>query len=176
MHYLEALENTRNGSTDFWNLIKKITKKKQSLKKTGPIKNEVRTLIFNDTEKADTLNQFFSTIGENLASNQEGNVNPLSYIHRVTSVIGDVDFPVEAFSRKLKSINPKKAHIADNWSAKEIKIAAEEVCNCLTNISKLSFQQGSCLLPSLVEIGKVKALWKSDNKQDCSNYRAVTLL
>ena len=53
MHYLEALENTGNGSTDFWNLIKKITKKKQSLKKTGPIKNEVRTLIFNDTEKAD---------------------------------------------------------------------------------------------------------------------------
>lgn len=73
---------------------------KQSLKKTGPIKNEVGTLIFDDTE-ANTLNQFFSTIGENHASNQEENVNPLSYICRVTPVI-DVDFPVEAFSRKLK--------------------------------------------------------------------------
>ena len=53
------------------------------------------------------LNQFFSTIGENHASNQEENVNPLSYICRVTPVI-DVDFPVEAFSRKLKSVNPRK--------------------------------------------------------------------
>ena len=121
MYYLETLENIRNGSTDFWNLIEKINKNKTITKKTGPIKNEVGTLIFDDTE-ANTLNQFFSTIGENHASNQEENVNPLSYICRVTPVI-DVDFPVEAFSRKLKSVNPKKAHGADSWSAKEIKIA-----------------------------------------------------
>ena len=92
----------------------------------------------------------------------------------MTPVIGDVDFPVEAFSRKLKSINPKKVHGADNWSAKEIKITAEELCNCMTNINKLSFQQGSC--PPQWKIGKVKALWKSGNKQDCSSYRPITPL
>ena len=50
MYYLEALENIRNGSTDFWNLIEKINKNETITKKTGPIKNEVGTLIFDDTE------------------------------------------------------------------------------------------------------------------------------
>ena len=95
MYYLEALESTRNGCTDFWNLFKKMNKKETITKKTGPIKNEVGTLIFDDTEKANTLNQFFSTTGRNLVSNQEENANPSFYIHRVTPVIGDVDFPVE---------------------------------------------------------------------------------
>ena len=69
MYYLEALESTRNGCTDFWNLFKKMNKKETITKKTGPIKNEVGTLIFDDTEKANTLNQFFSTTGRNLVSN-----------------------------------------------------------------------------------------------------------
>ena len=74
----------------------------------------------------------------------------------------------------MKKINPKKTLGADNWTAKEMKIAAEEITNCLTNISKLSFQDGN--FPSQWKVGKVKALWKTENKQDCINYRPITLL
>lgn len=48
-----------------------------------------------------------------------------------------------------------------------------EFSPCIANLSRLSYSAGT--YPSHWEIGKVKVLWKSGNKEDCSNYRPITL-
>ena len=77
------LESKRNGSKDFWNLIKKITKREVPSKKIGPIKNKEGRLLYEDHEKADEMNHYFSTTGEKLAfSHQHISEKSLSYIYR----------------------------------------------------------------------------------------------
>ena len=56
----------------------------------------------------------------------------------------------ESFKVKFNEINTQKSHRADNMSSKEMKIVADEF--------------------------SPKVLWKSGNKEDCSNYRPSTLL
>ena len=55
--------------------------------------------------------------------------------------------------------------------SKEMKIV--EFSPCIANLSRLSYSAGT--YPSQWKIGKVKVLWKSGNKEDCSNYRPITL-
>lgn len=74
----------------------------------------------------------------------------------------------DSFKAKFNAINVRKSHGADNMSSKEMRIVAEEFSPCIANLSRLSYSAGS--YPSQWKIGKVKVLWKSGNKEDCSHF------
>ena len=48
--------------------MKKMTGRENKVKRIGPIQNEKVELIYDDTEKAETMNRFFTSVGEQLAS------------------------------------------------------------------------------------------------------------
>ena len=153
-----------------------MTGKAKTTKQIGPIMNEEKELVFDDLEKANTFNVFFSTIGEKLAESFQSNkvcIDPA--FHRITPSTGDLpSLSDKTFQVKFNTINTQKSHGADNMSAKEMKIVGDEFSPCIANLSRLSYWSGS--YPSQWKIGKVKVLWKSGNKEDCSNYRPITLL
>ena len=45
-----------------------MTGRENKVKRIGPIQNEMEELIYDDTEKAETINRFFSSVGKQLAS------------------------------------------------------------------------------------------------------------
>ena len=52
-------EEQENESKDFWKIVKKMTGRENKVKRIGPIQNEKAKLIYDDTEKAETMNRFF---------------------------------------------------------------------------------------------------------------------
>ena len=57
-YWKRLLEEKENGSKDFWKIVKKMTGRENKVKRMGPIQNEKAELIYDDTEKAETMNRF----------------------------------------------------------------------------------------------------------------------
>ena len=55
-----------------------------------------------------------------------------------------------------------------------VKIVAAEFGPCFAKFNRLSYRRGC--YPFQWTMGKVKVLWKSASKEDCSNYWPITLL
>ena len=70
-YWKDLLKSKDKGSRDFWTIVKKMTGKEQQDKRMGPLRDSDNNLVLDDSKKAETLNNFFSTIGEELASNFE---------------------------------------------------------------------------------------------------------
>ena len=76
------------GSSDFWKTVKQLTRKERSDKRIGPVRNKLDTLVYDDKDKAKTLNSIFPTEGKKLASKfTPASGFPLSFIHRITPTI-----------------------------------------------------------------------------------------
>jgi len=89
-YWSSKLNDTRSGSKEFWNVVKLLTCKSAKSKPIGPIMNEHKELVFEDSKIADTFNVFFSTIGkEGAKSFTPGEVNIDPTFYRITPSTGD---------------------------------------------------------------------------------------
>ena len=62
----------------------------------------------------------------------------------------------------------------DNKTSKEMKIIGENFSHVIANISRLSYRKGKYI--STWKIGKVATVFKNGEKDDCGNYRPLTML
>jgi hypothetical protein len=104
LYWKELLGEQQKGSSNYWKIIKKITNSDQKHKRMGPIKDNSGKTILDGKEKCNTMNCFFSSVGENLASHfQSQPVNPLvAFFKRVTPTIDEVDLNNEIFHTKTE--------------------------------------------------------------------------
>lgn len=132
--------------------------------------------MYDDKDKANEMNNYFATIGEKLASRfPEITENPIaSYLTRVTPTIENVNLNEDVFFNKLNKINIKKAGGPDNITSREMRIIAKEFSHGISFIGNLSYREGN--YPSKWKIGNVKTIFKNGDKEDCSNYRPLTML
>ena len=93
-----------------WRLINELTSRKTSVNSNvKAIKQEGITLT-NSADVANTFNNYFTTIGDNLAKKIPcSDVNPISYISPVNSAFSFAEISLESVLKTLKSINPNKA-------------------------------------------------------------------
>lgn len=92
------LSTTSKGSRDFWKIMNQLTRRGKSSKRIGPVRNSNDVFVFNDHEKSATMDSFFATVGEKLASNfPTTTVDGLSLISRITPTISDISFGHEVF-------------------------------------------------------------------------------
>ena len=89
-------------------------------------------------------------------------MSAVSVYHNTSSSLCSLALSEVAFQEKLKKINPQKSH------GVMVKIVAAEFGPCLANFSRLSYRRGC--YPFQWTMGKAKVLWKSGDKEDCSNY------
>ena len=99
---------------DFWKIVKKMTGKERQDKRMGPLRDSDNNLVLDDTKKAETLNNFFSTIGEKLALNFETYTHdnsPLDILEmNKGEIINNVTISEEKFKEKFKKLNIRKPH------------------------------------------------------------------
>ena len=57
--YWKRLSEEKENRKDFWKTVKKMMGRENKVKRIGPIKNEKAELIYDDTEKTETMNRFF---------------------------------------------------------------------------------------------------------------------
>ena len=139
-YWKDLLKSKDKGSRDFWKIVKKMTGKERQDKRMGPLRDSDNNLVLDDSKKAETLNNFFSTIGEKLASNFETYThdNSPSDILAMNKgeIIDNVTISEGKFEEKFKKLNIRKSQGADEITAREMKIVGDEVSYGFASITR----------------------------------------
>ena len=168
----KAINDNVNNSKQLWNTIKKLIPKSKSSVQSVKSKNGLTT---NDKEIANQFNEFFTSIGKNLAdkfnNNHENNVT----CNKNISSHFEFDFvtPEFVFDEICKMSNNKSTGL-DNLNIRLLKLAAPIVCDSLSYICYLSLCTST--FPSAWKQAKVTPIFKDGDKSDVNNYRPISVL
>ena len=131
--------------------------------------------IKDNSEIADTLNNYFADIGKNLSDNIPSikksfkdylnNPTPASIFLRPTNLV-----EVRKEIDKLKS----KKSTLDKFKIDVIKLVKNEIIEGLAIIINLSVLEGK--VPDLLKVAKIIPVYKNGDTCSPSNYRPISLL
>ena len=174
-YYTENLDKNKLDPKETWRLINELSSRK-------PCKSNVISELKIDDEKvtsatdiAESLNEYFTNIGETLANSLEQNdINPESYVQQTDNVFNIQPPSVETVSKLLSGINDKKAMGLDNIPNRLLKISAGIIAPSLTKIFGLSILTG--IFPTEWKQARVTPIFKKGEKSDPSNYRPISVI
>ena len=174
-YFMTQINTTKRDPKNTWRLINELTSRKTSVNSNmKAIKQEGVTLT-NSADIANTFNNYFTTIGDNLAKNIPcSDVNPISYTSPVNSAFSFAEISLESVLKTLKSVNPNKATGPDNIPNKVLKMAAEILSPSLSAIFNRSLSMG--IYPDDWKMARVLPIFKSGDKDDIGNYRPISII
>ena len=160
----EAKENPKQ----FWKFINSKRKCQQGI---SALKMEDGTFTTSDKEKAEVLDDLFSSVFthenmENVPKTIPGGASKGIFIP-------DIIITEEAVERKLKALDPCKSPGADNIHPRLLKELSKVLAKPLTLIFNKSLEEGK--LPSEWKKANVTAIFKKGDKSQANNYRPVSL-
>ena len=133
------------------------------------------TIVTNDIDKANTMNEFFADIGKKLAIPIVSNLDMNSYTYRIAPSLSNVQLSTDILIKSFKAaVREGKACGPDEITSTDLKIHPEISINIPEKVVKCSFSSGK--FPSEWKTSKVTAVYKKGCKSDCSNYRTISLL
>ena len=174
-YYMNQFSLHKNDMYNTWKIIKDA----MNLAKNNPgiIKIKYNNVTSEDPiSVANSFNEFFSLIGENLAKNippsdkpffdflgpRNSNTLFLDPIHR--NEIIDI----------VSNLNNKKSAGHDNINNFLLKGIITSIVDPIVYIFNLSLSSG--IVPDSMKIAKVIPLFKKGDKEDINNYRPISLL
>ena len=132
-------------------------------------------ILLNEKDMAEVFNNYFSNIGYNLSSripqtriNNQEFIEPVAPEFKFKHILPD---EVTAVIRKLIS---SQASGLDKILAKILKDSSYVTVCYLTNIFNCSLFRG--IFPNDLKIAKVMLIYKFGNKEECENYRPISVL
>ena len=157
-----------------WGIIKRIINKSPSNSMRSMIKSNNR-MITDDTEIANVFNEFFASVGPDLAKHiPETGKSPTEYIKN--STINSIVLENVTEKELFNVINSLKISAAghDEIGSKHIKISCSFILKPLLHICNMSFTHG--VFPGDLKIAKVIPRFKSGDHLKVNNYRPVSIL
>ena len=102
-YWKDKFENA-SSSSDFWRVVREMQGKSKG--SVGAIKNEDGNITTNAKDKAESLNHFFSKVGESLANDivLDNSVNEYHHIYQVTPTAE----PLQLNAYKIKRVIEKR--------------------------------------------------------------------
>ena len=176
----KARRATRQAMKDYEKMIAKEAKKKpKAFHKYVNSKTKVRSgiseletnegLAISDNEKADTLNQFFTSV---FTKEDLSNI-PDCEPHIVTNYLEHITITRDLLVKKLASLNPSKSQGPDGIHPRVLKECSESIVDPLLIIFKQSLQIGQ--VPSAWKKGNITPSFKKGKRKQVGNYRPVSL-
>ena len=128
-----------------------------------------------NSEIADAMNDFFSTIGQELANKIKSPACFKSYLKNPVSKIMTLqDVDEKEVIKIIMSLGSKKSAGADGIRPLLLKKCCKQVFKPITHIMKLSLKFK--IVPDKLKIAKVIPVHKKDDKSNPGNYRPISLL
>ena len=143
----------------------------KSKTKTGVcnLTKEDGTLTLNDSEKAEVLSNFFSSVFTKDKLNEpvpDFNTNVLNFLSKI-------NINKEHISKALNSLKVDKSPGPDNMHPRVLKELSHQLAYPLLLIFKKSMEQGK--LPYQWKVAEVRPIFKKGCKSKPGNYRPVSL-
>ena len=156
----------------YWKIVKTLIKNNSlTCDFIPPLLNEIDgTYSFTDTEKANNLNTYFSsvsTIDDSQARLPHFNSKTNAHLHNIIITEQDV---IDI----LANLNINKANGPDEISHRMLKETRFSICTPLSIIFNRSMQEN--IFPELWKESNVMPLFKKGDKNLVSNYRPISLI
>lgn len=176
-YYSNKIEACGGNSAKYWQLIKSVTHGPKHEIKSLEIEGNVIPVKGNEETVANSFNDYFSTVVQQLlsASNQTGHQPPSTMRPKrsVNSfVCGDVT-PSEIRETIIKMPN-KTSKGLDDINIIFIKNHLDELINPLSYLYSLSLNEG--IFPKTFKTAIIIPLLKKGNPESVSNYRPISIL
>jgi hypothetical protein len=173
-HYHDLMESNKYNTKKLWTILKDIINKKKS--HSLPTKFKIGdTIITDKTTIANSFNDYFINIGNNLTRNIcESNHDPLTYMSGSNP---NSLFISEVQQHEVRKIILSLKEASAGWDgmhAKVIRRTFEFYIEPLTHVLNLSLSQG--FFPTELKLAKVIPLHKSGDTKSINNYRPVSVL
>ncbi len=160
-------DDAKSNPKQFWNYVNKKMKTKPSIPNLLISENSKKETD-NDREKADILNNYFSSV-----FTKEPDDVPELEQRNYTNFLQDVKITNDIVNKKLIKLNASKAQGPDGIHPRLIKEIANELTTPLTLLFKASIEHKS--LPTDWKNATVSAIHKKGSRKQPSNYRPVSL-
>lgn len=176
-YYNTELQKRANNMRDTWKLINCILNKSNDKTiQSIHIKNEKGDIIEDTSITVNKFNQYFTTIGNNLAESIPPSPRtPLSYMkspinNSIALALTD-EFEIKSI---ISSMNNTCSSGPDGIPVNIIKASKEHISKVLSSIINASFTYG--IFPEKLKNAKVTPIFKSGDKFNLSNYRPISVL
>ena len=180
--YFERMFGEIKKSSAYWKLINKATSRIAHKKSIGPLRRNDGSLALIDKEKAQLINLYFATVGENLI-----NTLPTISDNRQTEDTNHDDPPVFTTTRtssivisnrtvleKINKLKTSKATGPDGISPKLLKLAGNTLVPTLVDMYNYSITRSVVFSPW--KTARLSSIFKKDDETVCGNYRPVSRL
>ena len=128
------------------------------------------TMTVNDTKKADTLNDFFSSV---FTPVEDTGTIPTLQDRRYMELLTTILIETDDVKKILENLKTNKAAGPDGIHPRILKELASELAPILCSIYQRSLRDG--ILPSVWKYGDVTPIFKKGKKVLPNNYRPVSL-
>ena len=156
----------RNNNKIFWRYVSSQRKTKTSI---PDLKRKDGTLTSSDIEKAEILNQQFSSVFTREDTNNVPVFEPLP----CSTFLTNIDITPAIVEKNLKKLRTDKSCGPDGVHPYLLNKLANCMATPLSKIFNISLQSGK--VPSVWKQGIITAIYKKGSKQLAANYRGVTL-
>ena len=177
--YRNKIQAAKNKSKVMWQLINGAlhTTKKKSKSNISRVKilekNKPPKYLNDPNDIANAFNEFFVNIGKSMAD-KIPNVDSVNYSARLLQSFALQEVVVDEIANLIYALSDNKSCREDDIPVKFLKLSCSVIAPFLTNIFNKCITLG--IYPDLLKTAKVIPLFKEGQKDECSNYRPISLL
>ena len=160
--------NVKDKPKVFWSYIKSKNKTRDTCK-VCDLMQDYGSLTVNNSEKANVLNKFFTSV---FIRENTNNV-PVLQDRQFDYALDDIIVSLEEVFKKLSKLNPSKAAGPDGLHCKLLYELCDVLCEPLAGFFNRSLQEDE--VPDQWRQAHVSPIFKKGDKKKAENYRPVSL-
>ena len=172
-YYSHQLEMHKTDISKSWKILKNMIGKHSCRSKPTMHFNINNESVSNSTDIAESFNNFFVSIGPQLAENISCETNPLTYVNNIERSIVILDVTCEEIKGVIHSLNNSSSGW-DEIPTFLVKKCVDSFIEPLTYLVNSSISEG--IFPSELKLARVVPIFKSGDPSLITNYRPISVL
>jgi hypothetical protein len=175
-HYRQVLQGSNNCIKKTWQIINRVLHKNNKYKCIHTLEHKGQ-LINDNANISKVFNKHFNRVGKGLSDQFLLN-NKNEHLNYLTNNVSESLFLYPTCHSEILDIvselSNKKSSGYDEINMPTLKLLLPNILSPLVYIINISLSTGE--FPSKLKIAKIIPIYKTGKKQDCNNYRPISLL